>query len=116
MDELARKRKALETMISQDHFAELLLSLFDKKIGEAPDEKNLEQLHEQAKERYEKERPPGYSDLKVKGLPDAYGDYVGWRQLMDMAAHEKKDFILVTDDSKEDWWQRVSGKTIGPRP
>jgi len=116
MDELARKRKTLEIMISRDHFADLILSLFDKKIGDAPEEKNLEQLHEQAKERYAKERPPGYMDLKDKPVPDAYGDYVAWRQLMDMAAHEKKDFILVTDDSKEDWWQRVKGKTVGPRP
>lgn len=28
----------------------------------------------------------------------------------------KKDFIFVTDDSKEDWVLELSGRTIGPRP
>jgi hypothetical protein len=35
---------------------------------------------------------------------------------MDIAKKEKRDFILVTDDSKDDWRLKLSGKTIGPRP
>ena len=103
-------------MISEDKYADLLLSLFDQKIGAAPDEEMLKQLHEQAADRYAKKTPPGYSDLKDKGVPRAYGDYIVWRELMDIAKKEKKDFILVTDDSKDDWRLKLSGKTIGPRP
>ena len=102
-------------MVSEDHYADLLLALFDKKIGPAPDEKALEQLHEQAASRYEKKIPPGYSDLKGKEIPRAYGDYIVWRQLMEIATKEKKNLIFVTDDSKEDWWAELSGKDIGPR-
>ena len=115
-DELQSKRKALECLISEDHYADLLLALFEKRIGAPPDEKTLEQLHEQAKERYEKKTPPGYSDLKDKKPPRAYGDYIAWRQLMDIATNDKKDIILVIDDTKEDWWLEMSGKTVGPRP
>jgi len=116
INELATKRKALESMISEDKYADLLLSLFDQKIGAAPDEETLKQLHEQAADRYAKKTPPGYSDQKDKELPRAYGDYIVWRQLMDIAKKEKRDFILVTDDSKDDWRLKLSGKTIGPRP
>lgn len=116
MDELEKKRKALEAMISEDEYADLLLSLFEQKICAAPDETTLAQLHAIAAGRYAKKIPPGYSDLKEKELPFAYGDYVAWRQLMDIATREKKDFIFVTDDFKEDWRLKLSGKTIGPRP
>ncbi|MHB8423306.1 MAG: PIN domain-containing protein [Leptospirales bacterium] len=116
IDELATKRKALEFMISEDKYADLFLSLFDQKIGPAPDEEMLKQLHKQADDRYAKKTPPGYSDRKDKEGSHAYGDYIVWRQLMDIAKKDKRDFILVTDDSKDDWWLRLSGKTIGPRP
>ena len=116
IDELATKRKSLESMISEDKYVDLFLSLFDQKIGAAPDEETLKQLHKQADDRYEEKTPPGFSDLKDKEVQRAYGDYIVWRQLMDIAKKDKRDFILVTDDSKEDWWLRLSGKTIGPRP
>ncbi len=116
MEELAKKRKALESMISEDSYADLLHSLFDQRISALPDEKTLEQLHKEAADRYERKIPPGYSDLAEKEIPRAYGDYIAWRQLMDLAAQEKKDFILVTDDSKGDWYLKLKGKTIGPRP
>ena len=35
---------------------------------------------------------------------------------MKMALSEKKPVIFVTDDTKEDWWHVVKGKTQGPRP
>ena len=116
IDELENKRRVLESMISEDSYADLLLSLFDQKIGSAPDEETLGQLHKQADSRYAKKTPPGYSDLKNKQTPQAYGDYVVWRQLMDIAKQKKCNFIFVTDDSKEDWRLKISGKTIGPRP
>lgn len=116
INELATKRKALESMISEDKYVDLFLSLFDQKIGAAPDEETLNQLHEQAADRYGEKTPPGYSDFKGKELPRAYGDYIVWRQLMDIAKKDNRNFILVTDDSKDDWWLRLSGKTIGPRP
>ena len=87
-----------------------------RELARVSDEERLDQFHKQAAERYEKQIPPGYSDLKKKDPPYAYCDYVAWRQLMDIAAREKKDFILVTDDSKEDWWLTLNGRTVGPRP
>jgi len=115
-EELAEKRKALEALISNDQYADLLEKLFDAKIGIAPTEATLEQFHKDAAERFAKETPPGYMDAKDKKIPDAYGDYVGWRQLMDIAKQERCNFIFVTDDSKADWLLEISGRKIGPRP
>jgi hypothetical protein len=36
-------------------------------------------------------------------------------QLIDYAKQEKHPIILVGDDGKEDWWQRIHGKTLGPK-
>lgn len=115
-DELASKRKALEKMVSSDHYADVLLKSFESKVGQPPESQALQKLHADADARYAIKTPPGYMDLKDKGVPDAYGDYIGWCQLMDIARKEKKDFILVIDDFKEDWWQKDDDRTLGPRP
>jgi hypothetical protein len=46
-----------------------------------------------------------------------FGDLVLWKQLLEWSKLKKiKAIIFITADNKEDWWHRVSGKTIGPRP
>jgi len=76
----------------------------------------LSELHKRAEERYKAQIPPGYSDLKAKAAPEAYGDYIGWHQLMEIARSEQKGIIFVIDDFKEDWWQIERERTVGPRP
>jgi PIN like domain len=115
MKELDDKRASLEAMISEDPYADLLERLFDKKIGAAPDDKGLEELHKQAAARYQKQTPPGYAD-EDKDVPQAYGDYIVWRQLMDIAKERNRDVVFVTDDSKEDWIQVIHGRKQGVRP
>lgn len=39
-----------------------------------------------------------------------------WKQIIGLAKDEQKNIVFVTDDKKEDWWEIVNGKTIGPRP
>jgi len=114
--ELADKRKAIERMITTDEYADALLAAFDGRIGPSPSAAELTQLHSDAATRFTVQTPPGYKDLALKNSPDAYGDYVAWRQLMNIGAREKKDIILVTDDVKEDWWHIESERRIGPRP
>ena len=114
--ELGANRKALEGMLSSDPYGEKLLTLFEDRVGAPPSAEDLSELHKRAAERYNTQVPPGYSDLKTKGAPDAYGDYVGWCQLMEIAKSKQKDMIFVIDDFKEDWWQIERERTVGPRP
>jgi PIN like domain len=115
-DELAKSRKAIEKLIGSDPYAERLLGVFDGRVGDCPTSEELSQLHSEAKNRYERKIPPGFSDLKKKDVPDAYGDYIAWHQLMQIAKAEKQDFILVVDDLKDDWWYIERERTVGPRP
>jgi hypothetical protein len=55
-------------------------------------------------------------DVKDKGEPDCYGDFIAWKQIMAIASEEKRDFILVTDDDKDDWWHYEGSRLVGPLP
>ena len=114
--ELEASRKKMEKLIGSDRYADLLLEVFEGKIGPAPNPEELSQLCSDGEERFKKQIPPGFRDMKEKDSLDAYGDYIGWHQLMAIAQAEQKDFILVIDDFKEDWWLLEHGRTIGPRP
>jgi hypothetical protein len=74
----------------------------------------MEKKQNVAKQRYEKEQPPGYADKKNK--EDPYGDVILWFQLLDYAKEQEIPIIFVTDDRKDDWWTQHQGKIISPRP
>jgi hypothetical protein len=44
-----------------------------------------------------------------------YGDLILWKQIIAHAKEAGKSILFVTDDSKDDWWLKQSGRTIGPR-
>src|SRR5207244_2596557 len=69
----------------------------------------------EAAARYAKGIPPGYADATKPG-DNKYGDAVLWIQLLEHARTRAAPIIFVTDDVKEDWWTRVAGRTVGPRP
>jgi hypothetical protein len=114
--ELAESRNTLEQLIGFDAYAEKLIRIFEGKISQTPSPEQLLKLCSEAEERYRKLIPPGYSDIKEKAGADAYGDYIGWYQLMEIAKLEHKGIIFVIDDFKEDWWQIERERTVGPRP
>jgi hypothetical protein len=95
-------------------FAEVS-DLFLGRVGDSIKPDDVTALHETAKQRYENKIPPGYMDAKTKGEPERYGDYVLWEQLLRHGEATDKPAIFITDDQKEDWWWRKSGKTLGPR-
>ena len=37
-------------------------------------------------------------------------------QIIDKAKSSKKPIILVTSEKKKDWWRKIKGQTIGPKP
>lgn len=105
-----------------------LLKLLDGKIGEPLSQSELDKIYCEGKERYDKKIPPGYKDMsdtkKKEGrkyhdgiaYQDLYGDLVFWKQIMIKAKEIGKPVILVTEDSKEDWWVKKNGEVISPQP
>lgn len=112
--ELASDREKMERLITNDPFADRICKIFEGRLGDLPSEEELAKLHQEAKARYDKSTPPGYKDLD-KGIPDAFGDYIGWYQLIKIAKKAKKGVIFICDDAKEDWWHIQNERTIGPR-
>lgn len=104
-----------EKLLSSDpHFAKIT-QLFEGRVGAPYNENDLGQAYDVARKRFSERVPPGYKDSD-KPEPERYGDYVGWRQILDFATKNQASVILVTDDTKEDWWRREGAQTFGPRP
>lgn len=103
----------------KDEILEKILTIFDGKVGCPLEETELAEIKEEGKKRYEKAVPPGFKDDKKKNGPEddhnAYGDLIIWKQIMSYAKENKTGIVYVTHDQKQDWWNIVKGKTIGPR-
>lgn len=112
-----RSRKVAQHELLHDNpTKERIAELFDGLVGQpfTPDE--LKAIHEEGRSRFERNIPPGFADKKSKPEPDRYGDYILWRQLLDCLRTRKQPGLLVTSDAKEDWFLRIAGRTLGPRP
>lgn len=113
-----KKTNLLIDDVSKDTVLSDILKLFDGKTGKPFSEDDLKTIKTEGVERYKNEIPPGYKDKKkvtVDSDNNAYGDLIVWKQILDFAKENKKDIIFVTSDQKEDWWNIIHGKTLGPR-
>lgn len=98
--------------------------LYKDKVGDPYSEDDLKTIMADADDRFSKNIPPGYKDLKDKKgirfyngvqVQNKYGDYILWRQVLDYAKKNETSVIFLTDEKKEDWWYEAKGQTIGPR-
>ena len=122
-DQLENEKSEHPDLLSdEDQILNTLSDLLSNKIGKAYDKEELEDIYKDADERYKSKIPPGYCDAgyckgKEKKEGDKkYGDYVIWKQLLDISRKEDKPIIFITNDSSEDWWWDVHGQTQGPKP
>lgn len=101
--------------LEKDEVLEKLNQLFEGNIGNNYDEKKLNEIKKEGKERYEKKIPPGFKDDK-KPEDKKYGDLILWYQIIDKAKESKKPIVLISGDVKEDWWLEKDGKRLMPLP
>lgn len=99
-----------------DSILNAITDLFDGRVGDPYGDERLAKIYKEGELRYAKLKPPGYKDAQTKKDDGKFGDLIIWFQMIDFAKQTNMPIILVTDDVKEDWWLRVNGKTIGPRP
>lgn len=90
-------------------------ALLSGKVGQKPAQKELQEIYQEGASRYAKRVPPGYEDQK-KPDDSKYGDLVIWKQTLQKAKESKQPILFITNDTKEDWWRIMDGKTIGPQP
>lgn len=88
-------------------------------VGAPYDDKRLQEIYADGEMRFKRNVPPAFKD-KGKDKDETgnrkYGDLVLWKQILDHAQQTKRPVIFITNDSKEDWWQKQSGRIIGPHP
>lgn len=112
---LLEGKREEENLLRSDPYFARTTDLFAGKVGPPYSEAQLNQAYEVARERFKNNIPPGFKDAQ-KPESTRYGDYVGWRQILDFAAKSSVSVILVTDDAKEDWWRMEGSENYGPRP
>ena len=102
--------------------------IFSPFVGKGFSKQELEDLQgSKGETRYRFEQPPGYKDAAEKKdstrfhrdliIRRKFGDLIIWKEIIAYTKQSKpKGIVFITDDSKDDWWLEVGGKTIGPRP
>lgn len=122
-NELTENQKTHTKRIHDDSIKISISELFEEQVGSPYDKQKLEDIIKDGEARYKQKIPPGFKDASKQKDSDIflekcqkYGDLIVWYQVIEKSKETNKDVILVTDDKKEDWWQRFNGKTIGPHP
>lgn len=111
----------------EDELRDKIGAIFTDKIGKPFSQAELDAIYKDGNERYKSKRPPGYKDGSEKkdyfifhedlSIKQEFGDLIIWQELKNFANQiHPKGIIFITDDRKEDWWQKVGGRTVGPRP
>lgn len=122
-EELLKNKKVHTQRISNDEIKNSISQIFENRVGLPFDKEKLEQLIVDGEERYKQKIPPGFKDASKSSESEVftdkcrkYGDLIVWKQVLEHSSEVEKGVVLVTDDKKEDWWERFKGKTVGPRP
>jgi hypothetical protein len=110
--QLQELEKKHPNLAKEDSIEERLARLFRGKVGTPYPESVLEGVYRKAEQRFADRIPPGYKDERQKEGYRRFGDVVLWLQLLDVAKERRAPLILVTADTKEDWWTQ-DGR---PRP
>lgn len=109
-----------ESLINNDKILDRILKIFDGKLGEKINEEKYMKYTKEIDERYEKNIPPGYKDKdkdkdENKDKDRKYGDAINWLEVIDFSKKNGKHIIYITDDKKEDWFEKRDDREIGPR-
>lgn len=122
-EELLSNKKVHTQRISNDEIKDSISQIFENRVGSSFDKEKLEKLIVDGEERYKQKIPPGFKDVSKSSESEVftekcrkYGDLIVWKQVLERSSEVGKGVVLVTDDKKEDWWERFKGKTVGPRP
>lgn len=111
---ISEAKNGYPNFLKDDPILSELLDIFDNSVGHDFEEDKKENILKEAERRKKEKIPPGYLD-DDKDADRPYGDYFLWLQVLEKSKSEAKPIILVTSERKEDWWEKISGKTTGPR-
>ena len=76
------------------------------KVGSGYATEELIKIKKKIKDRFDNNIQPGLTD-KGKGINDD-GDVMAWLQMLDYAHESKKPVILITEETKKDWYEKYT--------
>lgn len=114
-EQIKENEKKHPNYIKDDTIRERISILLKGKIGQKFSKEKLNEIFKDGEKRFDEKIPPGFSDQDKKGNA-RFGDLIIWFEIIEKAKQKNKPVIFIVDDSKEDWWNKVRGETIGPRP
>lgn len=88
--------------------------LLDGKVLEPFSSEEIAEIEKEGAERYANKIPPGWKDAPKNG--NRYGDLINWKEILRFAKQNNKSIIFVSNDVKDDWVLKVTGKTLGVLP
>ncbi len=106
---------SLEHSASGDEIRDKIDALFVDagQVGPKPSDEDLAERLATVDKRYAEKVPPGYKDAsKPEG---GEGDLLAWYEILAYAGKSDRPLVFVTSDTKEDWYERESGRIAGPR-
>lgn len=113
--DLESKKTFFIELLRNDSILESISEIFtDSKVGNPFTKDEKIKIEKEGVERYQNKTPPGYKDNDKK--TNKYGDLIIWKELLKESKEKKIPFIFILDDVKKDWWLRINGQTLSPRP
>lgn len=109
---LEKQEESHPDYLKGDFILNEVTRLFNGRVGTDFSEEDLEKTYKEGEKRYSNQIPPGYCDAKNKkdkGNRCLYGDLIVWKQTIHYSKEQKRNVIFVTDDHKQDWWDKVEG-------
>ncbi|WP_313249595.1 PIN-like domain-containing protein [Stenotrophomonas indicatrix] len=111
----------------EDPVRDELNTLLEGKIGPVPTSADLELWTKQAQERFGHRMGPGHLDQEKMKNPTymmdglvfdkRYADVYVWKEAIARASRpEVVSVVLITNDSKADWWKITDYGVVGPLP
>jgi hypothetical protein len=115
LEKIEESKSNYPKYLKSDPILDELTKMFEGSIGDGFKTEDISEINKEAEERKNKKIPPGYMDEQKDG-DRPYGDYYLWKQILIHSRDNNIPLIFVTSERKDDWWEKISGKSIGPRP
>lgn len=110
---LEKVEAKVQSWSGDDPVTSIYNTVFDAANIISPTDTNADMLADWQKRLINKV-PPGYKDGNKEDT--GIGDFLVWKSLLALGASQQKDLIFVTGEEKADWFVRLNGQGVYPRP
>ncbi len=117
--DIKKKKNNHPKWSKNDSIFKKLDQIFKDNVGEKYPDNILVEKYKEIEQRMELKKHPGLLDVKSlsKDRSKVNGDALAWLQIIDYANQIKKPVILITEETKPDFWEdkKISSETFPKR-